>query len=76
MQEKSIEVSLCVSWILNKRKPLFATSEVAKECMVENAKVLCPGKVEKLSEFHSQMTLVQEELKYWQSVQKRNSWRS
>ncbi|XP_054767064.2 SCAN domain-containing protein 3-like [Lytechinus pictus] len=45
-QEKAAEVSLRVSWILNKNKLPFTASEVVKECMVETAKVLCPEKVE------------------------------
>nr|XP_054771475.1 SCAN domain-containing protein 3-like [Lytechinus pictus] len=47
-QEKAAEVSLRVSWILNKNKLPFTASEVVKECMVETAKVLCPEKVETL----------------------------
>lgn len=46
LQEKTTEVSLRVSWILNKNKLPFATSEVVKKCMIETAKVICPDKVE------------------------------
>ena len=42
LQEKSTEVSYRVSWILNKAKMPFTSSEVVKECLVESAKVLCP----------------------------------
>lgn len=45
-QEKTTEVSLRVSWILNKNKLPFTVSEVFKECIVETGKVICPEKVE------------------------------
>lgn len=46
LQEKTTEASLRVSWILNKHKMAFSSSEVVKECMVETARVLCPNEVE------------------------------
>lgn len=45
-QEKATEASLRVSWILNKKKMPFTTSEVVKECMIATADILCPDKVE------------------------------
>ena len=46
LQEKTTEASLRVSWILNKHKIPYASSEVVKECMVETARVLTPNEVE------------------------------
>ena len=42
IQEKCTEVSYRMSWILNKAKMPFSSSEVIKDCLVETAKVLCP----------------------------------
>lgn len=39
-QEKSTEASYRVSWILNRHKMSFETSEVVKECMIEASKAL------------------------------------
>ena len=45
-QEKATEVSMRVSWILNKHKQPFTTSEIVKSCLIESAKILCPNAVE------------------------------
>lgn len=46
LQEKTTEASLRVSWILNKHKMPYTSSEVVKECMIETARVLSPNEVE------------------------------
>ena len=45
VQEKAIECSLRIAWILGKHKKPFTDSEVVKECMLETVETLFDDKI-------------------------------